>query len=75
MFCLSFSSKSKEINVFTKYSENEKTFQSKQARKILVWHVILNNYLHKVLCKFLIKVKSTWRRRRTDTAGDFTVMW
>ena len=61
--CVSFSSKSKAINVFPKYILKSKARdQSIQASKKLFCHVIVKNYLCNVSWKFLIKIESTWRR-------------
>ena len=59
--CVSFSSKSKAINVFLKHILKSKTRnQSIQARKKLFCHVIVKNYLCNVSRKFLIKIESMW---------------
>ena len=61
--CVSFSSKSKAINVFPKHILKSKARdQSNQARKKLICHVIVKNYLSNVSWKFLIKIETTWRR-------------
>ena len=61
-FSVSFSSKSKATNVFPKHILNSKAHDySIQLRKSLFCHVIIKNYLCNVLCKYMIKAKSTWR--------------
>ena len=68
MLCLSFSSKSKAINVFPKHILKSKAcHQSIQARKKLFCHMILKNYLSNVLCKFLIKIESMWCKIKEQT--------
>ena len=62
MFCEILSLKSKAAYVFPKHILKFKASdQSKQVRKKLFCHMIINNYLYNVLCKFLIKGESTWR--------------
>ena len=57
-----FSSKPKAINVFPKHILKSKAHDKvTQARKKMICHVILKNYLNNVLWKFLIKIESTWR--------------
>ena len=36
--------------------------------------MVVKNYLCNVLCKFLIKIESTWRWEIKEQA-DFTVLW
>ena len=56
--CISFSSKSKAINVFPKqYRRSKARDQSIQASKKMFCQVIVKNYLCNVLWKFLIKSK------------------
>ena len=62
--CISFSSKSKASNVFSKHILKSKALdKSIQARKKLFCHMIVKKYLSNVLRKFLIKFESTWRRK------------
>ena len=67
--CLSFSSKSKAINIFTKRD------LSIQARKKLFCHVIVKNYLCNVSLKFLIKIKSTRRSEIKEQAPELTLLY
>ena len=69
MLCVSFSSKSKAINVFPKRD------QSIQARKKLFCHVIVKNYLCNVSWKFLIKVESTLRCEIKEQAPQLTLLY
>ena len=74
--CVSFSSKSKAINVFPKHILKSKARdQSNQARKKLICHVIVKNYLSKVSRKFLIKIESTWRREIKEQAPQLTLLY
>ena len=60
---VSFSLKSKAINVFLKHVPKSNAYdQSNQARKKLICHVKVKNYLSNFSWKFLIKIESTWRR-------------
>ena len=62
MLCVSFSSKFKATNIILKHILKFKAHdQSIQARKKLFFHLIVNNYLCNIFCKFLIKIESTWR--------------
>ena len=62
ILCVTFSSKSKAINVFPKQILKSKARdQSIQARKKLFFRVIVKNCLCNVSWKFLIKIQSTWR--------------
>ena len=71
-----FSLKSKSTNFFPKHNLKSKArYQSIQARKKLLCHVIVNNCLFNVFCKFLIKIESTWRREIKEQTGDLTALW
>ena len=76
--CVSFSSKTKAINVFLKHILKSKARdQSNQARKKLFCHVIVKNYLSNVSWKFF---DQNWkhvveRNQRTGTPAGFTVSW
>ena len=73
--CVSFSSKSKAINVFPKHILKSKARdQSIQARKKLFCHVIVKNYLRYVSWKFLIKIESTWRHEIKEQAPQLTLL-
>ena len=72
--CVSFSSKSKAINVFPKHILKSKTHdQSIQAGNFF-FHVIVNNCLCNILQKFLIKIKSTWRCEIKEQAPQLTLL-
>ena len=74
--CVSFSSKSKAINVFPKHILKSKARdQSIQASKRLFCHVIVKNYLCNVSWKFLIKIESTWRREIKEQAPQLTLLY
>ena len=74
--CVSFSSKSKAINVFPKHILKLKARdQSIQARKKLFCHVIVKNYLCNVSWKFLIKIESTWRRKIKEQAPQLSLLY
>ena len=45
-----------------------------QASKKLFCHVIGNNYLRKVLRKFLINIESTWRRELKEQTPQLTLL-
>ena len=64
--CISFLSKSKASNVFSKPD------QSVQARKKLFCHMRAKNYLCNVSWKFLIKTESTWRCDIKEQATQLT---
>ena len=73
--CVSFSSKSK-ATVFPKHILKSKAHdKSIQVRKKLFCHVIVKNYLCNVLCKFLIKIESTWRREIKEQAPQLTLLY
>ena len=73
---VNFSLKSKATNVFPKYILKSKACdKSIQARKKLFCHVIIKNYLCNVLCKFLIKFESTWRREIKEQALQLTLLY
>ena len=72
--CVSFSSKSKAINVFPKHILKSKARdQSNQARMKLIYHVIEKNYLSNVSWK-LIKIESTWRREIKKQASQLALL-
>ena len=59
--CVSFSSKLKANNVFKNHILKLKARgQSIRASKKLFFHVTLKGYSRNALCKFLIKIESTW---------------
>ena len=59
---VSFSSKSKTINVLPKHIRKSKArYQSIRASKKLFCHVIEKKYLRNVSWRFLIKTESTWK--------------
>ena len=61
-------------NVFPKNILKSKARdQSIQARKKLFCHVIVKNYLCNVLCKFFIKIESTWRREIKKQTPQLTL--
>ena len=60
--CVTFSSKSKSSDVFPKHIVKLKARGQSIQAKNLFCHAIVKNYLCKVLCKFLIKIESTWKR-------------
>ena len=69
--CVSFSSKLK-ATIFPKDIQKSKASdKSIQARKKLFCHLV-NNYLWNVLCKFLIKIESTYwcKIKEQDTRTD-----
>ena len=49
--------------------------QSIHARKKLFCHVIVKNYLCKVLCKSLHKIESTWRREIKEQPHQLTFLY
>ena len=74
--CVSFSSKSKAINVFPKHILKSKARdQSTQASKKLFCHVIVKNYLCNVSWKFLIKIENTCRRKIKEQAPQLTLLY
>ena len=74
--CMSFSSKSKAINVFPKHIPKSKALaQWNQARKKLFYQVIVENYLSNASWKFLIKIKSKWRREIKEQAPQLTLLY
>ena len=69
MLCVGFSSKPKATNVLPKHILTWKARdQSIQATNKLFCHLIVNSHLCNVLCKFLIKIESTWRHERTESS-------
>ena len=76
MHCVSFSSKSKAINVFPKHFLNSKAHdQSNQARKKLICCVIVKNYLSNISWKFLINIESTWKCEIKEQASQLTLLY
>ena len=65
-----------ENNVFPKNILKSKVRdQSIQARKKLLRHVIVKNYLWNVLWKFLIQIESTCRREIKEQAPQVTLLY
>ena len=63
-------------NVFPKNILKSKARdQSIQARKKLFCHVIVKNYLCNVLCKFFIKIESTWRREIKEQTPQLILLY
>ena len=63
-------------NVFPKNILKSKARdQSIQTRKKLFCHVIVKNYLCNVLCKFFIKIESTWRREIKEQTPQLTLLY
>ena len=77
MLCVSFSSKSKAINVFPKHILESKAHeQSIQASKKLFYHVIVRNYLCNVSWQFLVKSKARGGAKSKNRHPSwFTVPW
>ena len=76
MLCVCFSSKSKGINVFPKYILKSKAHdQPIHARKKLFCNAIVKNYLCSVLCKFLIKIESTWRHEIKEQTLQLALLY
>ena len=76
MLCVSFFSKLEAINIFPKHILKSKARdQSNQARKKLICHVIVKNYLSNVSWKFLIKIESTRRREIKKQAPQLTLLY
>ena len=76
MLCVSFSSRSEAIIVFSKHILKSKTRgQSIQANKKLFYHVIVKNYLSNISIRFLIKTESTWRREIKEQAPQLTLLY
>ena len=74
--CVSFLSKSEVINVFPKHIlKSNACDQSIQARKKLLYDVIVKNYLCNVSWKFLIKIESTWRRKIKEQALQLILLY
>ena len=72
--CVSFSSKSKASNIFPKQILKSKALgKSIQATRKLFCHVIIKNCLCNVSWKFLIKIKTTWRREIKEQAPQLTL--
>ena len=72
---VSFSSKSKTINVFLKHIVKLKARdQSIQGGKKLFCHVIIKNYLCNVPWKFLIKNESTWSWEVKELASQLILL-
>ena len=76
MLCVSFSLKSKAINVFPKHILKSKAGdQSNHARNKLFCQVMVKKYLSNVLLKILNKIKSTWRREIKEQAPQLTLLY
>ena len=76
MLCVSFSLKSKAINVFPKHILKSKAGdQSNHVRKKLFCHVMVKKYLSNVLLKILNKIESTWRREIKEQAPQLTLLY
>ena len=76
MLCVSFSSKSKAINIFTKHILKSKACdKSNQARKKLFCYVIVKNNLTNISRKFLIKIESIWRHEIKEQAPQLTLLY
>ena len=76
MLCVSFSLKSKAINVFPKHILKSKAGdQSNHARNKLFCHVMVKKYLSNVLLKILNKIESTWRREIKEQAPQLTLLY
>ena len=75
--CVIFSLKSKGTNVFRKKHilKSRACDQSIEASTKLFFQVIVENYLCKVLCKFLIKIESTWRREIKEQTPQLTLLY
>ena len=74
--CLSFSSKWKAINLFPNHILKSKgRDQSNQARKKLICHVKVKNYLSNVSWKFLIKIESTRRREIKEQPPQLALLY
>ena len=74
--CVSFSSKTKAINVFLDHILKSKARnQSDQVMKKLFCHVIVKNYLSNVSWKFLIKIESTRRREIKEQALQLVLLY
>ena len=76
MLCVSFSLKSKAINIFPKHILKSKACnQSIQVRKKLFCQVIVKNHLCNVSWKFLIELESMWRHKIKDQAPQLTLFY
>ena len=74
--CVSFSSKSKSTNVFPKrFLKSKARDKSIQARNELLCHMTVKNYLRNVLCKFLIKLESKWRREIKEQTHQLILLY
>ena len=73
---VSFSSKPKATNVFPKHILKSKSCdKSIKARKKLFCHLVIKNYLCKVLCKFLITIESMWRWKIKERAPELNLLY
>ena len=72
---VSFSPKSKATNAFPNHILKSKARDELiQARKKLLWHVIVKNYMCNVLCNFLIRFESTWRHKIKEQTPQLTLL-
>ena len=63
------------VYVFHKtYSDIESTWSISSSKEKLLCRVIVKNYLRNVLCKFLIKIESMWRREIEEQAPQPTLL-
>ena len=65
-----------ENNVFPKHILKSKAHdQSNQARKKLICHVVVKNYLSNISLKFFIKIESTWRHKIKEQAPQLALLY
>ena len=74
MFCLGFSSKSKATVSQKHILKSEACDQSKQAKEEIILSHNKELFVCKVLCMFLIKVKSIWRRKIKEQTPTMTLV-
>ena len=68
--------KLKATNVFPKPILKSKAGdQPIQAKRKLFCCVIVNNYFYCILCKFLIKIESTWMREIKEQTPQLTLLY
>ena len=68
-------SKSNATYVFSeRILQSKACDQPKQARKKWFCQVIIKNYYRNVLCKFFVKVKSTWKREIKEHTPQLTLL-
>ena len=68
--------KLKATNVFPKSILKSKAGdQPIQAKKKLFCYVIVNNHLHSILRKLLIKIESTWKREIKEQTPQLTLLY